>query len=1223
MQIKKAISRQLLITVSILYWLSKHFFNTYCLTFYFIFIFIFIEVSIFNLNQVRNALLQSSAAPAPVFSEQLDSSVTNVFFSADETTVFATSTSGTIFAYPIASPSSSTSTKAPASIVDISPFPHDSNKLLVLLDDGTVSIFSLDTTSFFQVYTPSDDSGKATAITFSPKGTNLLVATSANDDDVSARKLLTLGFEGKVKATTLVPEDFDPGTIVLEINHVKTSLMHVVTFNKEDSEYYGYIVDRNVKAKTSEWKHFEPPQPFGDDERYPTFYSVSIRKWADSDPENEYSPIFISTSSQADEFGLVTSNELPNFVDDSFKATIPFVDSDDLSESIIGTALDLVSTELIPEAYKGAEGPSNPQPIFWALDIFGSVLLWSVCHKAAIINNQLNLQNVMDDYVSYTLEDSPAPVPTSDKSGLDIQPTTATDTNVPSTGFVIPAVESTSSTPSTSSTSAFSAFSKPEGGNLFTGSATSFSGFGESKFGQSTFSQFGLNQTNTKSESLFGKANFGDPFNHLKTEPTSTPTSKGSDNAGSSNSVFASSAVVSNPFELANQKLSSKFGPADNSNGSEKSPSPFAFGGLEEPTEKVTSMFNAKPNYTGPKSEDSSVSTPKKITTASPKPSLIPVRAQSPAKSPTKKSVFSLESIENALDDSEKLKLETEKTEDATVSSSEKVEEVTANAKDETIERVQDNEQPLSSTGNDEPEDEKPKVENNKIIPDTAASSNSNKDSSASATSANDIVEIKHHKKEDTEISDRISETSSYVNLKSEDDDDDDNDDADDDGRYYEDNEEYDLENSSEHDDFSDIEDQSSGERSPSPIRVYAEAEIQTEDSEPQPNPIECSDYFYEQEEDDDTPSKQNLDLLPIYLSLDGLSDALPENAESYEAAEIQGIFNQINYQFRILSTNSLRMAKYIEANKQIQDRPLPTIDSLSDPETWTLSRGSDITTVIKQLDKQIKDILSERQTEVLSKTRTQLLGLRHDLDNIQELIRIRNNILDEKVSDQRGLPFRAAVLQKDIRTQVSGVKKDLNKLESQVTVVKSQQAHQSYNPSIRGVHNSIIKLNRLASEKSFRLNQLAHRYTTLKAGLEIPSYDNSLIRGEGSITGGDDGDYIDEEISEEEQEENVDDADKTTPYQMANRQQASLAMSLNKLRLSSGPLPSDVSSPFPRYPVTSSKLSALTETTRLDGSTSQYRHKVREDIREVLAARSVANIRNRKKQQLNASRIF
>lgn len=80
----------------------------------------------------------------------------------------------------------------------------------------------------------------------------------------------------------------------------------------------------------------------------------------------------------------------------------------------------------------------------------------------------------MDDYVSYTLEDSPAPVPTSDKSGLDIQPTTATDTNVPSTGFVIPAVESTSSTPSTSSTSAFSAFSKPEGGNLFTGSATSF-----------------------------------------------------------------------------------------------------------------------------------------------------------------------------------------------------------------------------------------------------------------------------------------------------------------------------------------------------------------------------------------------------------------------------------------------------------------------------------------------------------------------------------------------------------------------------------------------------------------------------------------------------------------------------------------------------------------------------------------------------------------------------
>lgn len=1141
------------------------------------------QLTVFNLDTVREALSNRSTTEdlQTVFEKEFDEDVTNVCFSADECVLFVTLKSNNVFFYLLDQQSETFASglskheeiKANDDILDFQPFPHASTKVLVLFNNGTINVLDITSKTWKIFYDRANHSGlgPVSAIAFNDTGDNVIIATSITGTDESSRQLVITDVSGTIKSKTPVPKTIGEDFKIIYIRSTKEdTVFNLIAFDENAAQYDGYMVSHKTENSRFVWQKFEPAQPFGDDERYPVWYSVTISGWSNN---KDFPPVFVSSSSQSDEISLVTGDDAIQFVNDSDRGNLPEIENDDdedcdLSNSIVGFALDISSDKDVSELSIGSETDTKPQPILWVLDVSGSFSVWTICNKTGILNDTLLLEKLVNEHNRITYEDpsaKPVLLKATDEGNTyeDKKKENSVQDSVK-----LPKKEQLIKDSSVDNQE------KPSKNN----ESTDTSSRKEEK------SIEGANEEKVKE--------FTEEVNSAVDESSSKPVIK------------ATAEIATGPIR---EKFSKPIEENLESPISEATTERERIQNVEPNTDKAekttTETSSEKKNEIGKEKQKESIAEEEKRSTDKPaSEKKQSTNAESTGKKePEASSAAEPSSISahSGLNSRWNKKSSTSTIDGSSVLTVDKP--------------------PISA-------DNKPAASTD-YTPDTSARSEPNELSSESKE--------KDKKEVQTELGhNSSSEEKNFSAVDSSDDSD------------------FEVEQSKNGNEAVDADDETkeveaepkSEEEEIQPPVEMTDANIQTEEPELEFESVDCSDYFYESsDEDEGIPSKENYDLLPVYLSLDDLKDDVTTDQECFEQTEILSIFNQINYQLRILALNSQRTASYIEENKSIQKQTENTLDSLSNPEKLPLSRVKDLVAISKQLKQETFELSSNLKESNIDHVASGLVNLRVQLDNIQEQLSARSSALDESIARLRSLPFQAAVLQKSIRQHLAAVKADLNQLESKITVLKSKLDRRDYKPSIRGIHSSIIKLNRMASEKSFRINQMAQRYSSLKTNAGLTNFganasSQSLARrSRGNI--GDDESFISEDVAEigddddSEYDRGYGEEEMVTPYQIADRQQASLAMSLNRMKLidNNSLYPSltgggndgfsNNSSPFPKYPVTASRLEALADSSRVDIIAFQYKNKIRKEIKSALITRSVDGLKNRNPQGIMGSR--
>lgn len=620
------------------------------------------------------------------------------------------------------------------------------------------------------------------------------------------------------------------------------------------------------------------------------------------------------------------------------------------------------------------------------------------------------------------------------------------------------------------------------------------------------------------------------------------------------------------------------------------------------------------------KKETETTETPKKagisetgkllINSASNKASKIPrpvQRSPSPTRSPLSKTQISLKFGESAFSQSPSINLSAPTGEDS--------------KKEEPTKRdvSKDNKETAE-------EKEAPKIDkslNNEELPD-------NKSQKTLSADETDDSKSTPFKKDENDTSDRTSESSSYFNVPS-------NESAeeeDNQGDYgFNSENESESDSEEERDEEEDLESEEESEGDEDSEaggftqKEYVSKQIQTdeteedeeEEEEEYEDPIDYSDYFYDSEDEDFEPQTKDFDRLPTYISLDNVSDFTPdpELMNSYEEAEMVGIFRQINMQFRLLAVNSKSMQAYINKNKKSQNGDAEgkeaTIESHEAPEFWSFSTLASLVKLTKGIQTAIQDWMKEQEVGDINPYLIKASQLNQLTREIKTLIEKKSNVNNFRPLNQ--MPFRAAELQKALRKKIERLTSELTDLESKINILKSEvlTSQQSPEERLRGIYDSLVRIIRLSSRKAADVEMLAERFQRIKAEINT---ENDVFDSPNTSK------LI---VSQSFPDRNL----RRSPFAQLDDEQDDLSISLNRLKLSvvsSGRKNPEriASGPFGKsYPTTVSRIDALTKTDSVDILEFQHKSKFRDALGDAFRKRSTAQVRNNNPQRRIGRKLY
>lgn len=342
-------------------------------------------------------------------SEPLDGNILHIAISSNEQNIYAYTDNSTLYLFK--TNSVNTAEFSPAAklfeapdqiptddpVVSLAPRPKHSDELLLLTQSGKALIFNAKKLSLI--------SSSATAISWSHLGTTLIVAQEG--------KLVQYQPDGTIIATYNFPENIKS---VISLTFVSNTNVIVSSISEDDGdvEYTYSNVSLDDKSKSSDWASTtEACPPYGDIDRYPCWYTCTLRNWASS-----YSKVFILASAQSDSLAISTESELFDSSEDSARAVFPLRDDGDSSP--VGFSLDITSKIAIKEAFQGIEEQST-LPAVWMMDSFGYVIAWNVVFAEGIKKGAIDLNETIRDYKNVVLQDSSEPVKESDFENAQVE----------------------------------------------------------------------------------------------------------------------------------------------------------------------------------------------------------------------------------------------------------------------------------------------------------------------------------------------------------------------------------------------------------------------------------------------------------------------------------------------------------------------------------------------------------------------------------------------------------------------------------------------------------------------------------------------------------------------------------------------------------------------------------------------------------------------------------
>lgn len=1036
----------------------------------------------------------------PISTVTTSSTVTNVSFTADETSILVTTVEKEVLLFSFNKTGLGEAKNLDNTIAEalgIYPQPKNPKKFALLLANGLVVLGDINGSLS---YTPLNDSSTQTATAFSwtPGNHSYFIAGPS--------ELIQFKDSKKLRSFTYPPLQDQK---VISINAVDENLVQVVFTGS--NEVSVFLVKINDDGFT--WESAEVGNCYGDFERTPCWYGVVMRNWisdqafALNHPNKASKYVFIVASAQSADVEIFNENEVLCAEEDYQKAALDFCDDGELSP--LGVALDFSSTKKIEDAYAGMEESYEPLPILWLLDNRGMIYLWHIVNKPAIVEKAMSLNGLLQSYKkefyiepgtesNEPFEQAKNEKPEEESKHIQLPNDLSFKKEVPSIEDDLNKDELLKSAtsplhdkepePSSSSVDKFStptltpsAFANP---TLFNNTS------GTSSIGS-------INQTPISSSPFVSKSPVEPPVEptpevvYGTAISTSSPFQKpkiGSDTSGKGTETLQklSSSSPSNPFSLSNNlpvsnpfqspSFTDAIKPSIPSTSNDKVVGSLDLSGLAASISGIQSNSHFDDSDDDISSEESSINSSFDSEIDQPK-SLTSKWGNIGVKSDERPLETNFTKKENAKDEESEALFETPHLNDFTVSS-----ELNEGSSEKGSPLFQDSDQinkddldrvsemssfcevnePGSSSEKSDSVEPNPESESEFKFSTNSETVDSKRIAKSSVETEN-IENIENpHISEKTETPVEFEKTENFEEIQPSE--------LDDKSEDVKSKEPEKTEPEEPKEPPKLFTEKSVGPSMPPspelPPVVTVDAELQTEEPQPDVDVSDCcfdSDDSDDLDTDDDLIAPINLDLLPIYISLDGLQDIVPslKSVSSYEEAEILGIFNQINYQLRILAVNSKRLDGYIDSNRtedfeedyeedseNYSESESETTDESGlenslekkkiwpDPSEWTLEQSrylvdatKDAIYAVRQVsiyqDINIKDLLQDTQE---TGRRVFSVGLE-----------LQSHVQTECVISQgRALPLHASEMQRKLRLAVQELKTSLNKVESSIVGMKA-----------------------------------------------------------------------------------------------------------------------------------------------------------------------------------------
>lgn len=161
-------------------------------------------------------------------------------------------------------------------------------------------------------------------------------------------------------------------------------------------------------------------------------------------------------------------------------------------------------------------------------------------------------------------------------------------------------------------------------------------------------------------------------------------------------------------------------------------------------------------------------------------------------------------------------------------------------------------------------------------------------------------------------------------------------------------------------------------------------------------------------------------------------------------------------------------------------------LEDIQDKDSWKLSEGPTVNYLLDGLLSRSKELAGD-----LAIADSRLPGLKKSLgtvglylSRIQESVRYREGETNERALLLRSLPLTAVDLQRQLRSKVAALEKNLTEVESNINVIKSRLARSgsSTAPSVQGIRESIAKMTELALRRRNEVQNLGKAIAERKA---------------------------------------------------------------------------------------------------------------------------------------------